>query len=187
MGRKATKPTASWTDVKACLSELDRVGLLGLVHDLYSSSRENQAFLHARFNVGDDVLEPYKAIIDRWLWPDSFKSQDISIGKAKKAITEYKKAIGNPVGMSELAVFYCERAAGFSADVCLQDETYFGALIGMFEQALHAIHALPEVQQPALFARLATVRLIAHDFGYGVGDELDDLLTRFGPEDDESE
>lgn len=165
--------------------ELDRAGLVGLVRDLYSASRENQAFLHARFNAGDDVLAPYKVIIDRWLWPDHLKNQGISIAKAKKAITEYKKAIGDPVGMSELAVFYCERAAGFSADIYLQDETYFRALIGMFEQALQTIHALPEAQRPTLFARLAKVCLIADDFGYGVGDELDDLLTRFGAADDE--
>jgi hypothetical protein len=31
------------------------------------------------------LLKPYKAIIDRWLWPDVFKNQDTSVAKAKKA------------------------------------------------------------------------------------------------------
>jgi hypothetical protein len=59
------KSQPSWTDVKAKLSGLDRAGLIGLVQDLYAASKDNQAFLHARFALGDDVLKPYKATIDR--------------------------------------------------------------------------------------------------------------------------
>jgi hypothetical protein len=116
------KTTPSWTDVKAKLSDFDRAGLIGLVQDLYVASKENQAFLHARFALGNDVLKPYKATIDRWLWPDVFKNQDISVAKAKKAISDYRKAIGQSEGLAELMVFYCERAAGFSNDIGLQDE-----------------------------------------------------------------
>ena len=60
------------------------------------------------------MLKPYKASIDRWLWPNVIKNQDTSVAKAKKTITDYKKAIGQAEGLAELMVFYCERAAGFS-------------------------------------------------------------------------
>lgn len=118
-----SKPT--WFDVKGKLADFDRPRLIGLVQDLYAASKENQTFLHARFALGGDVLKPYKATIDRWLWPDVFKNQDTSVSKAKKAISDYKKAISQPEGLAELMVFYCERAAGFSNDVGLQDEGYF--------------------------------------------------------------
>jgi hypothetical protein len=104
----------SWSDVKDKLADFDRPGLLGLVQDLYVASKDNQAFLHARLNLGEDVLKPYKETIDRWLWPDVFKNQDTSVAKAKKAITDYKKASGTADGLAELMVFYCERASGFS-------------------------------------------------------------------------
>jgi len=104
------------------LADFDRAGLLGLVQNLYAASKDNQAFLHARLNLGDDVLKPYKMILDRWLWPDLFKNQDTSVSKAKKAISDYKKAIGRPDELTELMVFYCERASGFSDDIGLQDE-----------------------------------------------------------------
>ncbi len=116
------KSTPGWSDVKLKLTELDGAGLLALVQDLYSASKENQAFLHARFGLGADVLAPYKATISRWLWPDIWKNQDTSISKAKKAIADYKKAIGRPEGLAELMTFYCEQAAGYSRDVSLQDE-----------------------------------------------------------------
>lgn len=177
---KATKATASWSDVKAKLADFDRTGLLGLVQDLYAASKDNQAFLHARFGLGGDVLKPYKITIDRWLWPDVFKNQVTSVAKAKKAIADYKKAIGQPEGLAELMVFYCERAAGFSDDVGFQDEGYFEALVRMFEQALKLAVTLPVSLHVDLLARLDTVRRVSHHFGYGVGDDLDDLLTKYG-------
>jgi len=175
--RSGSKP--SWSDIKGRLADFDRQGLIGLVQDLYAASKDNQAFLHARFALGGNVLKPYQATIDRWLWPDVFKNQDTSVAKAKKAISDYKKAIGQPEGLAELMVFYCERAAGFSNDVGLQDESYFDALVRMFGQALKTIDALPEVCKPALIARLDAVRRISHNFGYGVGDDMDDLLAEF--------
>ncbi len=179
MRARSRKSSPSWSEIKSKLTELDRAGLLGLLQDIYVASKENQAFLHARFALGD-VLSPYKATIDRWLSPDGFKNQDFSVAKAKKAVSDYKKATGDPAGLAELMVFYCERAAGFCSDVGLQDEGYFNALIGMFEQALKATHALPESNRPALLARLDTVRQTSQDFGYGVGDDMDDLCARYG-------
>lgn len=167
----------TWTDVKAELGDFDRAGLIGLVQDLYAASKDNQAFLHARFGLGDDVLKPYKAAIDRWLWPDVFKHQDTSVAKAKKAIADYKKAVGQPEGLAELAVFFCERAVGFSSDVGLQDEGYFDSLVRMFAQALKAIDALPTEHRSPLLARLDAVRRLGHNLGYGVGDDMDDLLA----------
>ncbi len=172
---KAPRPT--WKDVKARLTDFDRAGLMALIQDLYAASKDTQAFLHARCSLGDDALNPYKSAIDRWLWPDMFKNQFTSVAKAKKAISDYKKAIGQPEGLVELMVSYCERAAGFSNDVGLQDEGYFNALVRMFEQALKVIGTLPESDRLEPFARLDAVRHISHNFGYGVGDDMDDLLA----------
>jgi hypothetical protein len=103
------KKCPTWSDLKAKLADFDRTSLLGLVKDLYHASKDNQAFLHARFGLGADVLKPYKVKIHRWLWPDVLKNQDVSASKAKKVITDYTKAIGQSEGVAELMVFYCER------------------------------------------------------------------------------
>lgn len=72
--------------------------------------------------------------IDCWLWLDLFKNQDTSVLKAKKAISDYKKAIVQVEGLAEFMVFDCERAAGFSDDVGLQDECYFDALVSSLQE-----------------------------------------------------
>jgi hypothetical protein len=174
MAPRKTNP--SWTDVKSRLADIDRAGLVALLHDLYAASKDNQTFLHARFALGDDVLKPYKIVIDRWLWPAAF-TQNTSVAKAKKAIADYKKAIGQPDGLAELMVFFCERAAGFGSDVALQDEGYFDALVRMFENALKAIEALPEDRRPERMARMQALRQLGHRIGYGVGDVMDHLLA----------
>jgi len=168
----------AWTDVKAQLSSFDRLGLLGLIQDLYVAHKDNQTFLHARFGLGKDILKPYKETLDRWLWPDVLRNQDTSVAKAKQAISSFKKAVGAPAGLAELMVFYCECAVGFCNDVGYQDEAYFDALVRMFEQALKTTAELSTSDANPLIARLNRVRVISHNFGYGVGDDMDSLLAR---------
>ncbi|WP_430904771.1 hypothetical protein [Nitrosomonas sp. ANs5] len=172
------KPT--WIDLKRRLAELDHPALLGLIQDLYAASKNNQAFLHARFALGKDVLEPYKTTIDRWVCPDVMLNQDISIAKAKKAISDYKKAIGRPEGVAELTVFFCESCANFLGFCCVDYEEYFNALVRMFEQALKAVAALEPKQQKVFVERLERIRCESRNWGWGVRDDMDDLMAEYG-------
>jgi hypothetical protein len=178
MAKRQTKSQPTWIDVKDKLAASDRTALLELIRHLYAAHKDNQTFLHARFGLGQDVLEPYKETITRWLWPDVFRNQDTSVSKAKQAISNYKKAVGDLAGLTELMVFYCEQAAGFCNDIAQQDEGYFDALVRMFEQALKSAKTLPANGRESLIARLGRVREISHAFGYGVGDAMDFLLAK---------
>ena len=151
--KKPTKATPSWIDVKTSLAEFDRADLLGLVQDLYAASKDNKAFLHTRLGLGDDPLESYKDVIIRWINPPDFRDP-ISVSKAKKAISDYKKALGKPEDLAELTVFYCEEVFDFLAGCYVDDEGFYDALIRMFEQALKYILALPKPQQPTFLVRL---------------------------------
>ncbi len=146
------KKSPTWSNVKAKLAEFDRT---------------NQAFLHALFAMGADVLQPYKMRIVRWLSPDLLKNQNVFASKAKKVITDYKNAIGRPKGLAELMVFYCERASDFSNALGFADEAYFSALVKMFEQALKISITLENEQRHDLLDRLDDVRSISHNLGYG--------------------
>jgi hypothetical protein len=152
---------------------------MGLIQDLYTADKDNQTFLHTRFGLGEDVLMPYKKTLDRWLWPDVLRNQDTSVAKAKQAISSYRKAVGEPAGLAELMVFYCESAAGFSNDVGDQGEGYLYALVHMFEQALKVTRELSASDRDALIVRLDRVRTISHNLGYGVGDAMDSLLVDY--------
>jgi hypothetical protein len=177
--KKTTKENPSWSDVKTKLADFDRTGLLGLVQDLYAASKDNKDFLHARFGLGDDPLEPYKDVIIRWINPLDFR-HPISVSKAKKAISDYKKALGQPEGLAELTVFYCEEVFDFLAGCGLDHEGFYYALIRMFEQALKYVLALPTAQQAAFLARLDRVRQLGQGVGWGVGSNFNHSWSEAG-------
>jgi hypothetical protein len=170
---KRAKPT--WRDVKAELDGFDRAGLLGLIKDLHGASRANEAFLSARLGLGTDPLEPYRKAISRWICPDLMKGQNVSVAKAKKAISDYKKAIGLPQGVAELSIFYCEAALSLSSGCSIDDEGYYAALVRMFEQALTAVERLPASERALLYGRLDPLRAQADSLGWGVKDAFDEL------------
>ena len=174
--KKGLQPT--WTNVREKLAAFDRLGLMGLIQDLYDAHKENQMFLHARFGLGEDILAPYKETIKRCLWPCALRNQNTSVVRAKQAISSYKKASGEPARLAELMVFYCECAAGFCYDFGYQDESFFDALVRMFKEALKVINQLPAADRGELLARLDDVRVVSHNFGYGVSTSLDRLLAK---------
>jgi hypothetical protein len=181
MAKRQPKSKPIWADVKARLASFDRRTLLTLLQDLYAADPGTRAFLHARFGLGEDPLQPYKKSLIDGCGPDVFRGQETSVSRAKRAITDYKKAIGDSEGLAELKVFYCERAAGFCLDVGHHDAAYFQALVRMFEQALNTTTNLTANVQSDLLARLDRVRVIGHEFGYGVGDDMDVLRSEFVP------
>jgi|SoiMethySBSTD1v2_1073268.scaffolds.fasta_scaffold1598803_1 hypothetical protein len=175
MATNKVRTAPAWSEVKAKLALFDRAGLVGLLSDLHSLSRENQAFLHARLGLGPDPLAPYKATIARWICPDVIRGQAISVAKAKKAISDYRKAIGLPAGVAELSVFYCESAAQLLSKCGVEDEGYFAALVRMFDQALAVVAKLHPSEQKTLLQRLDAVRSATDAIGWGVKDAIDEL------------
>lgn len=95
---------------------------------------------------GGDVLAPYKDTITQWINPSDLR-KPLSVAKAKKAIVDYKKAVGEPQGLAELGVFYCEEVF-VSLDRCSsEDESFYDSLCVIFSQALGYIQKLPSTEQ----------------------------------------
>ena len=182
---KNASPT--WSDVRTALLDFDRAGLRGLVQDLYTASKDNQAFLHASLGLGHDQLQPFKACISNWICPDVMKNQLISISKAKKAIADYKKAIGRPEGMAELSIFYCEEAFSFLESCSMEDESYFAALIRMYGRSLEFVSSLPPAERTTYLERLDKLRSRGRNVGWGVEEELNSLWYAAGPDEQQSE
>jgi hypothetical protein len=172
---RSKNDSPTWSDVKAALLDFDRAGLWRLVQDLYTASKDNQAFLHARLGLGHDQLQPFKACISNWICPDVMNNQPISVSKAKKAIADYKKAIGRPEGMAELSIFYCEEAFGFLESCSMEDESYFAALIRMYGRSLDLVSSLPTAKRATYLDRLDKLRSRGRHIGWGVEEELNSL------------
>jgi hypothetical protein len=75
-------------------------------------------------------------------------------------------------------VFYCEQAAGFCGDIGNEEESYFAALVGIFEQALAVANTCPPPFEKPLSPGWI-VHQISQKFGYGVGDDMDLILAKY--------
>ncbi len=140
--------------------------------DLYRLSKENQAFLHARFGVGDDPLEPYRETIDACMYPDIYSNKPIQISKAKRAISQYSKAIGDPLGEIELMVFFVECGNQYTVDLGDIDEGFYDALNRMYQRAIQKVLGLPKEQRGLFQARFEQIMTSSSHIGWGYHDTL---------------
>ena len=179
---KPHKKKATWTDVKAAISNFERPALIGLISDLYAFSLENKDFLHARFSLGADVLKPYKKVIEEALFPDVMANDDVEIAVAKKAIANYGKAVGDPKGMLELMVYFVECGAAFSLDVGYGDENFFESLERMYEKAIKLLLTLDEATIDEYRDRFKELVASTKNIGWGFHDTLSAIFYEEFPE-----
>lgn len=182
---KKVKTKPSWAEVKVKLASFDQAALIQLVADLYSAEKVNQSFLHARLSIGGDPLEIYKKRIHKALFPNVMgRNSNVKITDAKKAISEYQKAIGLPSGMLELHLYFCEVAMDFSMDYGYASEGFFNAVFLQFKKAVEALDKVPGDAMEDALDRLYDLHHIASNVGYGLEDDIGDLLVEANPDDE---
>ncbi len=159
LGVKRDSGRHIWSDVKAAIADLEEKQLIKLISDLYSLSKENQTFLHARFARGGDTLGPYKMIIEASMYPDVYRKKPLEVSKAKKAISSYSKAAGDPFGIAELMVFFVECGNSFTVDFGDIDEAFYDALNRMYRRAIDKVLSLPEEEQDGFRERLQEIKV----------------------------
>ncbi|MFC1835983.1 hypothetical protein ACFL2Q_14895 [Thermodesulfobacteriota bacterium] len=103
---KKKHASPAWSDVKSAVVGLVKKQLVKLIRDLYRLSKQNQSFLAARFALGEDPLAPYKKTIRDCMYPDVMKDEPVQSAKAKRAISDYSKAVGDPVRRIPVVIKY---------------------------------------------------------------------------------
>ena len=175
--KKPPKSKPTWSDIKGKLANFDRAGLIQLVSDLYSYNKDNQTFMHTRFALTQNALEEYKKRISNSLYPDiGRRNVDPSVATARKAISDYTKAVGDPLGILELRVFWCETAVEFSMDYSYSDMSYLEALLRQYRDVCRKLPDIPEPQLTQYLGRMQKLQDDASQIGYGVFDVMSDLL-----------
>ena len=96
-----------------------------------------------------------------------FKSQEGDCG--------LQESDWRPDGLAELSIFYCEEAFGFLESCSMEDESYFAALIRMYDRSLKFVLDLPPAERATYLERLDKLRSRGRHVGWGVEDELNNL------------
>lgn len=171
--RKTKAPT--WSDLKKVISDLEHNESLQLVRDLYQLSKTNKEFLHARFLIGDDPLKPYKDTIKDCMYPNVMRDKPFRISRAKRAISEYSKAVDDVKGEAELMVFFVECGNRFTVECGDIDANFYDSLTLMYDKAIEKILSLKDNDQVQFKNRLKQIMDSSSGIGWGYHDELCDL------------
>ena len=176
------QPARSWKDIRAALNKADHKDLLSLVGDLYSLRRENQDFLHARFLKTASTLVPYKDTIEHSISPAEPWKNPVKISLARKAISDYRKATGDPEGLAELMLFYVECGVSFTLEFGDIDEAFYYSVVSVFSDGLTMLERCePEVVDKLLPRFKSAVQSTAN-IGWGFYDSLRDTLDLHFPD-----
>lgn len=174
----------SWKDVKAALAGKDQNVLLMLIQQLYALNDDNQRFIHARFGLGE-LLKPFKAQIEANLYPDPEASDEkISITKARKAISEYRKAAGDAVGTLDLMIFFVECGTRCTLEYGDMWEEYYDSLELMFRKAAETLREMDDKTIQEFLPRLEKLVRDTDGMGWGYHDGLADSLLQEFPDAD---
>jgi hypothetical protein len=177
------KQTPSWSDVKTALARLDQQGLLELISNMYDLSKDNKDFLHTRFSIGDDILAPYKKIIEKCMYPNIPK-EPIRILRAQRAISDYSNAIRDAKGEAELSTYFVECGHKFTLDYGDIDGDFYDSLMEVYGQAIKKVLTLPDHEQGDFRKRLKKIVLSSDGIGWGYHDGLcDEYYGSFKMED----
>ena len=153
---------------------------MALVAELYTLSKTNQDFLNARFLSDDIALIRYKAKIKKHLAPDEpwKNSQQISLKEAKKALSDYKKASSDKIGLVDLMVYYVECGTDFIYEFGDMYEQYYMSLESVFETAFKLIKEFNLEEREPFVHRLRIVINKANHMGWGYYDILSEMFSK---------
>ncbi|MFT4718743.1 MAG: hypothetical protein ACI9IL_001083 [Rickettsiales bacterium] len=164
-----------WGKIKSEIKDYSSSQFLEIVSDLYNLSGQNKNFLEARFLTSTiDAIEPYKKIIDRALFPDVIRGQDVSLTNGKKAISDYKKSTKDVFGTMELMMFYVECGHKFTSEYGDMDESFYNSFISVFDNIIKLIKKHPD-HKNAFYNRIKTIANDSRNFGWGY-DEVYDIF-----------
>ena len=178
---KTKHATHSWKDIRSVLRKVSHRHLLSLVGDLYALRKENQDFLHARFIKDGNTLAPYKEAIEQYISPAEPWKHPVKLSLARKAISDYRKAVGDPEDLAELMLFYAECGVSFTREFGDIDEPFYGSVERVFSDGLKTLKRCNPNFVAKLLPRFVDAVQATDGMGWGFHDGLLDALEWYFP------
>ena len=180
----ATKKPSGWSAVRQKLTSWDKPALLALVKDLYVAAGVNRDFIQARCQAeesGGEALEKYRGKIVEQFFPARGFGK-LKLGKARKAIRDYRKATGNLPGTAELLMTYVENGARFTHEYGDIDERFYNSVESALEELAALFRGEARGMYPQFRDRLARVEQMADGIGWGFHDFVGDVVGQLEEE-----
>jgi len=167
-----------WNELKKHLIGKNNKELIETIQDLYRMNDENQRFLESRFfEDKKEIIKEYKKLIRSCLYPDLMHGEEINFEKAEKAISQYRKAINDNLGILELMICFLEYGNNFTCDFGDIDEEFYDSLCAMLDSILTELKKHESNIRKKFLPRLISIRDSANGIGWGYYDYLNEKIS----------
>ena len=160
------------------LNQRSREQLIADIADLFTKFRVVQNYYQARLHPVDkeQLVQKYKTVIQREFFPErGFGRARRSL--ARKAISEYKKVSGDPVGLADLMIFFVEMGVKFTNEYGDMDEPFYHSMESMYHKALQ--HIVKYALQDMFELRCRKIVDDSHHTGWGFHDTLSEMFYEY--------
>jgi hypothetical protein len=166
--------------LKKILLDADKNELIDLIRDLYKRSADDRRFITARHmdalsgDLKGQMLEKYREIIVNEFFPERGEEK-LRYSVAKKAISDYSKASGNPEGTLDLMFTYVENGVKYTNYYGDVNEQFYDSIYGMLSRICDFLWKKQELY-PLFRERLFKVCKDSCKIGWGFGDMVSDTV-----------
>ena len=99
----------------------------------------------------------------------------LRIAQAKKAVSQYEKAIGETKGLVELMLYFVECGNRFTVDYGDINEDFYLAMVRMYDKTIDTLFSLDEDTIQVYQSRFSEIMESSSGIGWGYHDDLCDL------------
>ncbi len=162
--------------IEKYLQQFTKEQLIEQINELHKKYKEVKDYYSFCMNPDEKkTVEKYKAIIYESFYPKrGFK---LSLSKARKAISDFKKLSPSPAHVADAMVYFVECGVLFTNDFGDIDESFYNSMEGMFENA--CVFIRKNNLENLFKERCKKLMEDSSDIGWGFHDFLSDAYYEF--------
>ena len=162
--------------LKKYLQQFTKEQLIEQINELHKKYKEVKDYYSFCLNPDEKkTVEKYKAIIYESFYPKrGFK---LSLSKARKAISDFKKLSPSPAHVADAMVYFVECGVLFTNDFGDIDESFYNSMEGMFKNA--CVFIQKNHLENLFKERCKKLMDDSSDIGWGFHDFLSDAYYEF--------
>ena len=127
-------------------------------------------------------MDPYREIIEHNISPAEPWKHPVRLSLARKAISDYRKAVGDPEGLAELMLFYVECGIRFTEEFGDIDEAFYSSMVSVFFDGMKMLNRCDKDVIGKLLPRFEAVVHSTADMGWGLYDGFRDIFEACFPD-----
>ena len=173
-----SKTTSEWRKVKIKLEKKSHTDLIKMIKALYDRSDNNKNFIKASISEGLAIIEPYKNIISDAIYLDTNdRYSEIEFSKARKAISDFKKANSDAKCVLDLMIHYVEVGTYQTNGICIDYAQYYDSLESMFKSIIKRLLNQDKEYANHFRPRLEAIIMNSSHAGWAYGETIEEMYN----------